>query len=129
MAGAAIPYTTLVMSPSEGRLFVFALDNVPELLARDAAGNAVTPATIASARISGPGNTPLVGVTAGTPTVLAAAAIVDSDGNTVAAGKGVSCAIYAPSSAGGDYIVECRATLSNGAIVVVAGKISVRIAI
>jgi hypothetical protein len=47
-------------------------------------------------------------------------AIVDAQGNTVAAGKGVLCAIFAPSSAGNDYIVECHATLSNGAVVVIA---------
>lgn len=111
-------YMTRVMAPGEGRVMVYAFDNVPEILSG---------AAIVSAVVTGPGGTPLQGLTKGTERVLTAAAVVDSLGSTVAAGKGVSCAIFAPSSAGGDYITECHATLDNGVTVVVAGKIAVRV--
>jgi hypothetical protein len=120
MAGPTVQYQTRVMAPLEARVFVFAFDNVPEILSG---------ATITSATVTGPGGTPLAGVTAGTPAVTTMAEIVDAQGNTVAAGRGVCVAIYAPSSAGQDYIVECRAALSNGATVVVSGKVAVRVAI
>lgn len=120
MPGPTMPYQTRVMAPGEGRVFVWDFANFPELLAG---------ATIVSAVVTGPGGTPLVGLTAGTPVVLTAAAVVDSAGNTVAAGKGVSCALFAPSSAGEDEVVECKATLSNGATPVVQGKVVFRNAI
>lgn len=121
-----MPYLTRVLAPGESRVFVFAFDDFPELLDEDIDGNAVVSATIASAVVTGPGGTPLTGVTAGTPCVLAAATIVDSKGTVVKAGKGVCCALFAPSSPGDDVVVECKVTLSNGSTPVVQGLIAFR---
>ncbi len=129
MAGATMPVQTRVLAPGEARIFVFDFSNFPELLDEDAGGNAVTPATIVSAVVTGPGGTPLTGVTAGTPCVLTEDAIVDAAGNTVPAGKGVCCALFAPSTPGDDVIVECAATLSNGTKAKVQGKIAFRNAV
>lgn len=116
---AALAYQTRTKTPDEIVALVFDFTNFPEIVAG---------ATISSAVVSGPGGAPLTGLAAGTPAVLAAAATIDSLGNTVAAGKGVECALSG-GGAGDDVIVQCAATLSTGSKAVVQGKIAVRNAV
>jgi hypothetical protein len=126
MPGATMPYQTRVMAPNKGRVFVFDFSDWPELLDEDADGTPVTAATIVSAVVTGPGGTPLAGVTAGTPCVLEADAVVDSRGTVVPAGKGVCCPIFSPSAAGDDVVVECCATLDDGSTIEIQGVIAIR---
>lgn len=121
----ALTYVTRTKTPDEILSVVFDFTNFPELADEDAAGNELTPPTISSAVVSGPGGAALTGLTAGTPAVLAAAAVIDSQGNTVATGKGVQVALSG-GGAGDDVIVQCAATLSNGSKLVIQGKIAVR---
>jgi len=119
MSAASLAYLTRTKTPTEVVLFVFDFTNFPEVVAG---------ATISSAVVSGPGGQALSGLVAGTPAVLSAAAVIDGDGNTVAAGKGVQCTL-AGGSAGSDVLVECAVTLSTGSVAVVQGKVAVRNAV
>lgn len=112
----SLSYQTRTKTPDQVLAVVFDFTNFPEVVAG---------ATISSAVISGPAGAALTGITAGTPSVLAAAAVIDSQSNTVAAGKGVRVAL-AGGGAGDDVIVQCAATLSTGSIATVQGKIAVR---
>lgn len=117
--GNAITYVTRTKTPDEILAVVFDFGNFPEV---------VGGATISSAVVSGPGGAPLTGLVAGVPAVLAAAAVVDAIGGTVAAGKGVEVAL-AGGGAGEDVIVQCAATLSTGSVAVIQGKVAVRNAV
>ncbi len=119
MSAASLAYLTRTKTPTEIVVFVFDFSTFPEVIAG---------ATITSAVVSGPGGSALSGLVAGTPAVLTAAAIVDADSNTVAAGKGVRCTLSG-GSAGSDVLVECAATLSTGSVAVVQGKVAVRNAV
>lgn len=116
---SALSYVTRTKTPDEVLAVVFDFSNFPEIVAG---------ATISSAVVSGPGRVPLTGLVAGVPSVLTSAAVVDSLGNTVAAGKGVQVAL-AGGGAGDDVIVSCAATLSTGSVATVQGKIAVRNAV
>jgi hypothetical protein len=104
MNGVTLAYITKTKTPTEALSLVFDYTNWPEI---------VGGATVVSAVISGPGGSPLSGLVAGTPAVVAAATVIDHLGNTVAANKGVAVGLFG-GSAGEDVIVECAATFSTG---------------
>ena len=120
MHGISLAYLTKTKTPTEALTVVFDYANWPEI---------VGGATVASAVITGIGGAALSGLTAGTPTVLAAATVIDQLGTTVAANKGVQVTFFGGSH-GSDVIVECAATFSSGDTPrVIAGKIAVRNAV
>lgn len=117
LVSSQLQYQTRTKTPTQVLVEVFSFENFPEIL---------NGATIVSAVVTGPGGAALSGITAGTPVVTTQAEVVDSNGTTVPAGEGVRCT-FSGGTAGTDYVVECKATLSDGSAPVVAGKIAVRV--
>ena len=113
---AQIQYQTRTKTPTEAVAFVFSFAEFPEIVGGE---------TVSSAVVTAPGGGAIAGITAGSPSVTTADEVVDADGNTVAAGKGVLCT-FSGGTAGTDYPVECLATFSGGAERAVQGKIAVR---
>lgn len=111
-----LQYQTRTKTPTGIVRYVFSFENFPVMLNGE---------TIVSAVVTAPGGGALSGITAGTPEVTTAVEVVDPQGTTVAAGKGVAVALSG-GTAGTDYGLECLATFSDGSADAVQGKLAVR---